>query len=103
MSEQPTQYKYEFIKTKQVLEITSISRAHLFNLLKLGKFPKPIKMGMHINVFEVSEVYKWMEEKLESRNSTFTGSTKEPSLSLCDPPPARSVNKDSILSQHTNS
>jgi|ETNmetMinimDraft_28_1059901.scaffolds.fasta_scaffold225059_1 prophage regulatory protein len=57
-----------FLRLPAVNERTGFGRSHIYNLIKLGKFPKQIKLGPQSVAWLESEVSEWMEQRiLESR------------------------------------
>jgi len=64
-----------FLRLPAVNERTGFGRSHIYNLIKLGKFPKQINLGPQSVAWLESEVSEWMEQRiLESRvNATKTG------------------------------
>jgi prophage regulatory protein len=45
------------------------SKPHLYRLIKVGKFPKPIELGENCIAFVESEVDAWLEAKLADRDA----------------------------------
>ena len=55
------------LKIKDVLERIPISRAHLYNLIRAGKFPRQVHLG-GIGAFWVeSEVEAWIQGNIDVR------------------------------------
>ena len=58
-----------FLRLPAVNERTGFGRSHIYNLIKLGKFPKQIYLGPHSVAWLESEVSEWMKERIRlSRN-----------------------------------
>ena len=49
------------MRDKDVAEVLSISRSHVWNLVKRGKFPAPIKLSGKITVWKSVDVLKVIE------------------------------------------
>jgi len=49
----------------QVLQRTALSRAHLYNLMSKGDFPKPRKIGKRAVCWRSDEVDQWIESRPE--------------------------------------
>ena len=53
---------FKLLKTKDVAELTSMSRSHLHRLARDGEFPKPIKIGESRSAWLESDVQDWISE-----------------------------------------
>ena len=53
----------KFLKLPEIREITKLSRTSIYDYVKEGKLPKPVKIGSRSSVWLQSEVLKWMEER----------------------------------------
>ena len=51
-----------YIKLNEVLEVTGLSKKALFNLVKKGRFPKPVRYWGRALVWEEKDFHIWMEE-----------------------------------------
>lgn len=47
---------------KEVAQALKLSRSSIWRLAKLGKLPKPIKIGANTARWKQSEISKWMAE-----------------------------------------
>ena len=45
---------------RAVTEFTSLSRATVYRLMKLGTFPKPIKIGVNRVVWRFEDLQAWL-------------------------------------------
>ena len=54
-------YEQQFLRRKQVEEITSLSRATIYKLMSEGKFPKSISIAPKIVVWVKQEIEEWMK------------------------------------------
>jgi prophage regulatory protein len=50
----------ELERLPAVVKRTTISRSHLYALLKAGKFPKPLRLGARAIGWRVEEVDAWI-------------------------------------------
>ena len=57
-----------FIKIKEVSARTALSRSYLYELCKLGKFPKQIKLSERASAWIESEVEDWIEKRIAERD-----------------------------------
>ena len=55
------------IKLPKVKEITSLSNATIYRLIKQGAFPKQIKLSERTVVWNMDEIDNWLEEKTDTR------------------------------------
>ena len=51
-----------------VAQRTTLSRSHLYALVKDGKFPKPIKLGARSVAWRVEDVEAWIEARMNARD-----------------------------------
>ena len=58
------------IRIGKVCEITTLSRAQIYKLARLGQFPKPIKLSENTSVWDSSDVYQFIEQR---KQAAFTG------------------------------
>ncbi|MFW1548787.1 AlpA family transcriptional regulator [Vibrio parahaemolyticus] len=56
-----------FIKLKEVMHKTALSRSAVYRKMNEGTFPKSISTGDRSVVWKESEIEEWMTECLESR------------------------------------
>ena len=55
------------IKLPKVREITSLSNATIYRLIKQGTFPKQIKLSKRTVVWNMDEMDNWLQEKMDIR------------------------------------
>lgn len=61
--------KRSVIKIRGVTLVTQISRSAIYELIKKGLFPKPIKLGVRASGWFESEIEQWLEEKAKQRDA----------------------------------
>lgn len=49
------------IRLAQVSESTTLSKASIYRLLALGKFPAPVKIGERRVAWRVSDIAAWLD------------------------------------------
>ncbi|MBK7000946.1 MAG: AlpA family phage regulatory protein [Rhodoferax sp.] len=49
-----------FVKQPQILQVVPISASSLWRWIKIGAFPRPIKLSDHCSVWRVQDVRQWM-------------------------------------------
>jgi prophage regulatory protein len=55
-------------KLKNVVEITGLSRSHLYSLAQKGGFPRPVKLTERSSAWVESEVQEWIESRIAQRD-----------------------------------
>ena len=55
------------IKLAQVKELTTFSSATIYRLIKIGEFPKQIKLAKRSSGWLQEEIYNWLDEKKNAR------------------------------------
>ena len=56
------------IKLKKVIELTSLSSATIYRLVKNGEFPKQLKLAERSSGWLLEEINDWLESKSTLRN-----------------------------------
>ncbi len=56
-----------FLKLKEVMEKTALSRSAIYRKMEEGEFPEKVSLGDRAVAWVESEVDDWMEERLEGR------------------------------------
>ncbi|EMW1607078.1 AlpA family transcriptional regulator [Vibrio cholerae] len=56
-----------FLKLKEVMEKTALSRSAIYRKMNDGEFPQPVSLGERAIAWVESEVDEWMEKRLERR------------------------------------
>lgn len=51
------------VRAKEVANMLSVCKATIYNWLKKGSFPEPIKIGDRVVGWPVDLIEKWLEEK----------------------------------------
>lgn len=46
--------------TKEVMQLTGLSRSYIYKLMEENKFPKPLKVGSH-NAWKLEQLEQWIE------------------------------------------
>ncbi len=58
-----------FLKLKEVMQKTALSRSAIYRKMDEGRFPKPVSLGDRAVAWIESEVEEWMEAILLARIS----------------------------------
>ncbi|ENJ1742501.1 AlpA family transcriptional regulator [Vibrio parahaemolyticus] len=56
-----------FLKLKEVMQKTALSRSAIYRKMDEGSFPKTVSLGDRAVAWIESEVEEWMERVLQSR------------------------------------
>ncbi|ENQ8616746.1 AlpA family transcriptional regulator [Vibrio fluvialis] len=56
-----------FLKLKEVMEKTALSRSAIYRKMNDGEFPQSVSLGDRAVAWVESEVDEWMEERLQNR------------------------------------
>ena len=55
------------MRMSEVTQAVGLSRASIYRLVKLGKFPRPFKIGISAVGFDLAEINFWLfERKLDT-------------------------------------
>lgn len=57
----------EFIRIRDVMAMTSLSRASVYRLTAAGSFPKPLKLSERASAWVRTEVDAWVQAKIANR------------------------------------
>jgi len=55
------------LRRAEVEQKTGFKRAHLYNLMKEGKFPKALRLGVRAVGWDSVEVDQWITDRLKHR------------------------------------
>jgi len=66
-TEQPPVAERRILRRAEVETKTGIKRAHIYNLMKVGKFPKAKRLGIRAVGWDSTEIDAWIAERLEER------------------------------------
>ncbi|GKS83636.1 AlpA family transcriptional regulator [Acidovorax sp. SUPP1855] len=69
MSEQssPPDTGRKILRRAEVEAKTGFKRAHLYNLMKDGKFPKSVRLGVRAVGWDSTEIDQWIIDRLNDR------------------------------------
>ncbi|EPE3040412.1 AlpA family transcriptional regulator [Vibrio cholerae] len=56
-----------FLKLKEVMEKTALSRSAIYRKMNEGEFPESVNLGERAIAWVESEVDEWMAERLQTR------------------------------------
>ncbi|WP_082816311.1 AlpA family phage regulatory protein [Pseudomonas citronellolis] len=55
------------MRREEVERITGFKRAHIYNLMKQGKFPKARRIGLRAVGWDSMEIAQWISERLTEK------------------------------------
>ena len=55
------------LRRAEVEAKTGFKRAHIYNLMNAGKFPKAIRLGIRAVGWDSAEIEQWINQRLEER------------------------------------
>lgn len=55
------------LRREEVEAKTGFKRAHIYNLMKKGEFPKALRLGIRAVGWDSTEVDEWIAERLKNR------------------------------------
>lgn len=58
-----------FIRIKEVLSITSLSKSDLYRRIADGTFPSQVKLGPMTAAWQENEVRAWMDARIAERSA----------------------------------
>ncbi|EGQ9206915.1 AlpA family transcriptional regulator [Vibrio cholerae] len=61
------EHPMRFLKLKEVMEKTALSRSAIYRKMNDGEFPQSVSLGERAIAWVESEVDEWMEKRLERR------------------------------------
>ena len=56
----------EFLRLKDILQITALSKSTINRLISEGSFPKQVKLGKRAVVWVRSDFSNWMDQRLSA-------------------------------------
>lgn len=63
----PPAVEHRILRRDEVEAKTGFKRAHLYNLMRAGKFPKAIRLGIRAVGWDSLEVEQWIAERRNQR------------------------------------
>ena len=58
----------KLLKLYEVAELLSVCKSQVYNLVKQGYLPKPIKIGKRGSAWLVSEIDAWLQSRVDLRD-----------------------------------
>ncbi|WP_080649103.1 helix-turn-helix transcriptional regulator [Dickeya oryzae] len=58
------------IRLPEVLKRVGLSRARMYGLINIGRFPKQVRIGLRSVAFVESEIEAWMDNVIAARNES---------------------------------
>jgi prophage regulatory protein len=64
-----------FLRQHAVLHLTALKRSHLYQLIRIGAFPGPIRIGKRAVAWPESAVNAWISERIANAKALPTAGT----------------------------
>lgn len=64
----PTTSALRFIRVREAIQKTGLSKSSIYDLMAQGHFPQTIRLGGRSVAFVEAEVEAWMAERIAARN-----------------------------------
>ena len=58
----------KFLKLKEVMEMTAMSRSNVYKMMSEGRFPQSVSLGPRAVAWVESEVQDWILERIAQRD-----------------------------------
>ncbi len=58
------------IRRREVEKLTALSRSRIYDLMKIGKFPKPVQLGAMSVAWPEIEIHAWIADRIADRSAT---------------------------------
>lgn len=58
----------KFLKLKEVMEMTAMSRSNVYKMMSEGRFPQSVSLGARAVAWVDSEVQDWILERIALRD-----------------------------------
>ena len=62
MLERPPRLTPALLTLREVIELTHVPRTTIYDLMKTGKFPRPVRVGRRSVRWIASEIYRWIDD-----------------------------------------
>jgi len=60
-------FERRILRRAEVEAKTGFKRAHIYNLMKAGKFPKALRLGVRAVGWDSVEIDQWIADRLQER------------------------------------
>lgn len=57
-----------FSREKVILQLIPLSHSTLWNHVKNGQFPKPVKLSANVTAWRNADIIEWMDKKVGGAN-----------------------------------
>jgi len=65
----PAASEHRILRRPEVEARTGFKRAHIYGLMKDGKFPKAVRLGVRAVGWDSVEIEQWIAERLKERRT----------------------------------
>lgn len=57
------------LRISEVSKRTTISKPHIYTLIRQGKFPKPIKLSVNSSAWLENDINTWLDARINARGA----------------------------------
>jgi prophage regulatory protein len=65
---EPKTHRNRLIRLPEVESLTGYKRSRIYDFVKSGNFPQPLKIGPRATAWIESEIQGWINERIEQRD-----------------------------------
>jgi len=69
MNEESQKLVTNFYRMQRLQKVLDVSKSSIWKWVRLGKFPKPVKLSENITAWRASEVEEWAQSKIAKSES----------------------------------
>ena len=66
----PALNERRFLRRDEVEQRTGFKRAHIYTLMRSGRFPQSVRLGVRAVGWDSSEIDAWIAARLQARSET---------------------------------
>lgn len=63
------QIRTALLRRKEVEKLTALSRSRIYDLMRNGKFPKPVQLGAMSVAWLETEIHEWIADRIADRST----------------------------------
>ncbi|MEI7456686.1 MAG: AlpA family transcriptional regulator [Nitrosomonadales bacterium] len=63
------QIRTALLRRKEVEKLTALSRSRIYDLMKIGQFPRPVTLGVMSVAWLETEVHEWIADRIADRST----------------------------------